>query len=153
MPGKFTHKSGANIAGHADKWSNDQRAANSHDAGQGSRGSRNQGTGQAGKDNTAASHGTNTNDMKYNDKLKYFNQLGLLGDNKPTPQLKDFPDLLRSTFKEEPQYLKDISQALKAIPRDQYQSKVQQALEAFYSTEQQSDDVYDLYASVMQVLS
>lgn len=153
MPQKFTHKSGANIAGHADKWSNDQRRDNSHDAGQGSKGSRNMGTGVKGQLNTMPTDSTDTKDMKYNDKLKYFNKLGLMPAQAPKPQLKDFPDLIRSTFAGETEYLKDISQALKAIPRPEYQAKVQAALDSFYNTSQESDDVYDLYAAIMQALN
>lgn len=153
MPQKFTHKNGANIAGHADKWSNDQRRDNSHDAGQGSKGSRNMGTGLAGQLNTMPTDSKDTKDMKYSDKMKYFNQLGLLSDKAPKPQLKDFPDLIRSTFKDEREYLKDISQALKAVPRNEYQAKVQAALDSFYNTSQESDDVYDLYAAIMQALN
>ena len=78
MPENFKSKNGATLSGHSAKWSDENRRKNSHDAGQGSRGSRNQGTGAAGKANTVASAGTDTSKMNPHEKLKYFNSLGLL---------------------------------------------------------------------------
>ena len=78
MPENFKSKNGATLSGHSEKWADQNRRANSHAAGQGSRGSRNQGTGAAGKANTQASAGTDTSKMNPHEKLKYFNSLGLL---------------------------------------------------------------------------
>lgn len=78
MPDNFKSKNGATLSGHSEKWADQNRRANSHAAGQGSRGSRNQGTGAAGKANTVASAGTDTSKMNPHEKLKYFNSLGLL---------------------------------------------------------------------------
>lgn len=80
MPGSsgtFQDKNGA-LVQHSEKWADKNRRSNSHAAGQGSRGSRNQGTGEAGKANTVASQGTDTSKMSPHEKLKYFNSLGLL---------------------------------------------------------------------------
>ncbi|BAQ02826.1 hypothetical protein [Klebsiella phage K64-1] len=78
MPGQFTDKNGGNMAGHSDKWSDKNRRPNSYQAGQGSRGSRNQGTGLAGKANTVSSDEVDTSKMNPEEKLRYFNKLGLL---------------------------------------------------------------------------
>lgn len=78
MPENFKSKNGATLSGHSEKWADQNRRKDSHAAGQGSRGSRNQGTGAAGKANTVASQGTDTSKMNPYEKLKYFNSLGLL---------------------------------------------------------------------------
>lgn len=78
MPENFKSKNGATLSGHSEKWADQNRRKDSHAAGQGSRGSRNQGTGAAGKANTVASQGTDTSKMNPHEKLKYFNSLGLL---------------------------------------------------------------------------
>lgn len=78
MPGQFTDKNGGNMAGHSDKWSDKNRRPNSYQAGQGSRGSRNQGTGLTGKANTVSSDEVDTSKMNPEEKLRYFNKLGLL---------------------------------------------------------------------------
>ncbi|WPK19227.1 hypothetical protein [Salmonella phage SD-6_S16] len=78
MPSNFTDKNGGNMAGHSDKWSERNRRPNSYQAGQGSRGSRNQGTGLAGKANAEAGEVKSTENMTELEKLRYVNSLGLL---------------------------------------------------------------------------
>lgn len=143
MPGQFKSKAGATIAGHSDKWSNDRRRANSHDAGQGSRGSRNQGTGEAGKANTIASDGIDTSRMKPEEKLRYFNSLGLLGPKsnepeQPKPQkpmptdnktlISTMQDDWKSAFNGDVRHSKRLIGELKEVPP----AKIKKALQAAY---------------------
>src|ERR1051326_8202945 len=96
MPGTFRSKNGATLSGHSDKWSDKNRSANSHDAGQGSKGKRNQGTGIQGKLNAMPSDGIDTSKMNPDEKLKYFKSLGLMpgkgvapAEPKPKEVVKD----------------------------------------------------------------
>lgn len=152
MPNNFKNKNGASIAGHSQKWANDNRRSNSHDAGAGDRGSRNQGTGLQGKLNTMPSQGTDTSRMNPDEKLKYFKSLGLMPGREPTPEpsIKDLPNVLRAMFKDEPTYIKDITSALKAVPPAQYQAAVKAVFHAAHNTE--SDDVYDKYEAIMNAI-
>lgn len=152
MPNNFKHKNGATIAGHSQKWANDNRQPNSHDAGQGDRGSINQGTGLQGKLNTMPSTGIDTSKMKPEDKLKYFNTLGLMPGRTPTPEpsIKDLPNVLRKIFEGEPTYIKDITSALKAVPPAKYQDAVKAVFNATHNTE--SEDVYDKYEAIMNAI-
>lgn len=86
MPEQFKSKNGATIAGHSAKWADENRRKDSHQAGQGSRGSRNQGTGSAGKAQTSTDTVVDTTTMDPEQKLKYFNSLGLLGAQASTKQ-------------------------------------------------------------------
>ncbi|SOK58292.1 hypothetical protein [Yersinia phage fHe-Yen9-04] len=151
MPDKFKHKNGATIAGHADKWSDENRSSTSHDAGQGSKGSRNQGTGIKGKQNAMPSQGIDTSKMDKSEKLKYFNSLGLL-QPKQELSIKTWPETLRKVFKDEPVYIKDITTAIKSIEPARYQQAIQSAFNAYNEITKQSDDVYDIYAAIMQAL-
>lgn len=152
MPSNFKNKNGASIAGHSQKWANDNRRSNSHDAGQGDRGSRNQGTGLQGKLNTMPSQGIDTSRMNPDEKLKYFKSLGLMPGREPTPEpsIKDLPNVLRKMFEGEPTYIKDITSALKAVPPAQYQAAVKAVFHAAHNTE--SDDVYDKYEAIMNAI-
>lgn len=153
MPGKFVHKGGTTIAGHADKWSDENRRPNSHDAGNGKKAKMSQGTGEQGKRNTIPSQGTDTSKMNPEDKMKYFNSLGLMPKvEAPKPSIKTWPDTLRKVFKGEEQYLKDISKSIKSIPPAQYQNKIQNAFNATHEVMQETDDVYDIYAAIMNAL-
>ncbi|QOI72049.1 putative structural protein [Erwinia phage pEa_SNUABM_50] len=153
MPGKFRSKSGATLAGHSDKWSDENRSASSHEAGQGSNGSRNQGTGIQGKVNAMPSQGIDTSRMDKSEKLKYFNSLGLLQpEQKQELSIKTWPDTLRKVFKDEPVYIKDITAALKSVPQANYPQAIQAGFNATQETMNQTDDVYDIYAAIMQAI-
>lgn len=138
MPGTFRSKNGATLSGHSDKWSNANRATNSHDAGQGSKGKRNQGTGIQGKLNTMPTQGIDTSKMKPEEKLKYFQSLGLMPGVKPEPEVKDEPapqidsrnkvqaltQDLSKIFSNNPGYLSSIVTQLKEVPPAKFKKAV-----------------------------
>ena len=139
MPGQFRSKAGATIAGHSDKWSDENRRANSHQAGQGSRGSRNQGTGAAGKANTVATGTIDTSKMKPDEKLRYFNSLNLLGpDTKKEPArpmptdnktlISTMQDDWKAAFKGDVRHSKRLISELKDVAP----AKIKKALQAAY---------------------
>ena len=68
----------------------------------------------------------------------------------PEPSIKDLPNVLRTMFKDEPTYIKDITSALKAVPPAQYQAAVKALFHATHNTE--SDDVYDKYEAIMNAI-
>lgn len=153
MPGNFKHKNGTTIAGHSDKWSNVNRRTNSHDAGLGARGSRNQGTGIEGKQKTIPDDLVDTSKMNNSEKLKYFNSLGLLQpEQKQELSIKSWPETLRKVFKDEPVYIKDISTALKSVPKDNYQHAIKAGVNSTQETMQYTDDVYDIYAAIIKAI-
>ncbi len=154
MPGTFRSKNSATLAGHSDKWSNSNRSASSHDAGQGSRGSRNQGTGMQGKLNTMPTQGVDTSKMKPEEKLKYFRSLGLMPGAEPTPEPEVQPEPkpernkvqaltqdLQKVFANNPNYLHSIVQQLKEVPPAQFKKAVFAAYRAMQeATAQQNVD-------------
>lgn len=148
----FGNANGTTIAGHASKWSNHSRRSNSTDAGEGKKGSRNQGTGIQGKLNQEPSQVVDTSMMAPNEKLKYFKSLGLMPGKTPEPEpsIKDLPNVLRQIFKDEPTYIKDISAALKSVPPAQYQTAVKAVFNATHNTS--SDNVYDKYEAIMNAI-
>lgn len=174
MPGKFTDKNGGNMAGHSDKWSDQNRRHNSHQAGQGSRGSRNQGTGTAGKDNTVASGGTDTSNMTKLDKLKYFNSLGLLSpaqkqeldamenppqQAQPKPEakpiiasnpIKELSDKLGKIFAHKPQLLQGIVQELKGVEPSELKTKAQAILGAMQKNT--STEPTEVFSTIMKAI-
>ena len=154
MPGNFRSKSGATLSGHSDKWSNDNRRPTSHDAGQGSKGSRNMGTGMQGKLNTMPSQGVDTSKMKPEEKLKYFKSLGLMPGSEPTPEpevqkdpvhdsrnkVQALTQDLQKVFANNPNYLHSIVQQLKAVPPAQFKKAVFAAYRAMQEiTSKESD--------------
>lgn len=144
MPGQFRSKSGATLAGHSDRWSNENRRTNSHNAGMGSRASRNQGTGSAGQAQTKTDTIVDTSKMKPDEKLKYFNSLNLLGaqDSKEPPKAapqkpmpKDTKSLVstlqdewKTVFKGDTRHPKRLIAELKDVAP----AKVKNALQAAY---------------------
>lgn len=146
MPENFKSKNGATLAGHSAKWSDENRRANSHNAGQGSRGSRNQGTGLAGKAQTSTDTIVDTSTMKPDEKLKYFNSLGLLGAQdkgskqppKPAPQkpmptdsktlISTLQDQWKDAFKADTRHSKRLIGELKEVAP----AKIKKALQAAY---------------------
>lgn len=176
MPGQFTDKNGGNMAGHADKWSHQNRRPGSHEAGQGSRGSRNQGTGSAGKANTVATQGTDTSNMSKLDKLKYFNSLGLLSpaqkqeldamENPPqkaTPEpkpeskpiiqsnpVKELSDKLGKIFAHKPQLLQGIVNELKSVKPEELKDKAQAILSAMQKNS--STEPTEVFSTIMRAI-
>lgn len=154
MPGIFRSKNGATLAGHSDKWSNENRPSTSHDAGQGRKGGRNQGTGLQGKLNTMPSQGVDTSKMKPEEKLKYFKSLGLMPGIEPTPEPEVQPEQkpernkvhaltqdLQKVFANNPNYLHSIVQQLKEVPPAQFKKAVFAAYRAMQeSTSKQHVD-------------
>ncbi|EAZ2022839.1 hypothetical protein BZF66_05965 [Salmonella enterica] len=151
MPGQFRSKSGATIAGHSDKWSDENRRRNSFNAGQGSRGSRNQGTGAAGQAQTKTDTIVDTSRMKPEEKLKYFQSLGLLGHQekgskeppKAAPQ-KPMPTDSKSLISTLQDQWKDAfngdvrhSKRLIAELKDVAPAKIKKALQAAYRATQE----------------
>lgn len=148
----FKSKNGATLAGHSSKWSNQNRRSTSHDSGQGSRGSRNQGTGMQGKLNTMPSQGIDTSRMKPEEKLKYFKSLGLMPGAEPTPEPEVQPEPkpernkvqaltqdLQKIFKDHPNYLSSIVSALKAVEPAQFKKAVFAAYRAMQEITSQND--------------
>lgn len=138
MPDKFQHKNGGVVA-HSDKWSDKNRRSSSHNAGQGSRASRNLGTGLAGKANTIPSDGIDTSKMSPEEKLKYFNSLGLNplknGDREPREKafsIEDFGKDLQSTFASHPQYIQHLVNELKATPKEHFKTAAHAAFRALH---------------------
>lgn len=155
MPGKFQDKSGANLAGHSDKWSNSNRRSASHDAGQGSRGSRNQGTGLAGKANTMPSDAVDTSTMSKEEKLKYFNALGLMPkvepEQPPAPKVNPMQELsskIQSTFGGNAQMIQGIVSSLKALAPADMKQKIPLILQVLNKSPQSQI----AYQAIMQIL-
>lgn len=162
-PNTFRDKNGANMAGHSEKWSNSKRRANSHDAGQGSRGSRNMGTGIQGKLNTMPDAGMDTSKMSQEDKLKYFNSLGLLNPKEIKPAkpvepkpaktkienpIKSLSQRLTKIFSTEPNLLEEIIGKLQFIPDDDLWKK---SIEILNSINDITDPV-DAFEIIMTVI-
>lgn len=178
MPGQFTDKNGGLMGGHSDKWSNKNRRPGSHDAGQGSRGSRNQGTGAAGQANTVASQGTDTSNMSKLDKLKYFNSLGLLSPAQkqeldamekpaqpepkaePKPEskpimasnpVKELSDKLGKIFAHKPQLLQGIVNELKSVKPEELKNKAQAILAAMQKNS--STEPTEVFSTIMKAIA
>lgn len=154
MTDKFTDKNGGLMAGHSERWANKNRRPTSHDAGQGSKGSRNMGTGMQGKLNTMPSTGIDTTKMNPNDKLKYFKSLGLMPGSEPTPEpevqkdpvhndrnkVQALTQDLQKVFADRPNYLHSIVQQLKSVPPAQFKKAVFAAYRAMQEATAQSND-------------
>lgn len=168
MPGTFRSKNGATLSGHSDKWSNSERSANSHDAGQGSKGKRNQGTGMQGKLNTMPSQGIDTSKMKPEEKLKYFKSLGLMPGSTPTAEPEEAPkdpvhnsrtkvqaltqDLAR-IFANNPGYLSSIVNSLKAVPPAKFKAGVFAAYRAMQEiTSKDNVDQYEIMEYIQNAI-
>lgn len=159
MPGKFQDKNGANLAGHSDRWSNSNRRSASHDAGQGSRGSRNQGTGLAGKANTMPSDAVDTSTMSKEEKLKYFNALGLMPkvepEQPPAPKqenpVKVLSAKLGQIFSSHPQMINDIVKALQGLPKEQLKQKSLAILDLMSNNT--STNPTEVHGAIMNVLN
>lgn len=175
MPNDMKHKNGA-LVQHSDKWSEANRRKNSHNAGQGSRGSRNQGTGEAGKANTVASGGMDTSNMSQHEKLKYFNSLGLLNPTqkkqlqdmdaaasapKEQPQqapkaapvgnpVKELSDNLGRIFAQKPNLIQGIVKELQAVPKEELKSKAQAVLDAMKGN--RSTEPTEVFSTIMRAL-
>lgn len=167
MPSNFKSKNGATLSGHSDKWSNDKRRPTSHDAGQGSRGSRNMGTGMQGKLNTMPSQGVDTSKMNPDEKLKYFKSLGLMPGSKPTPEpeVKQDPvhndrnkvqaltQDLQKVFANNPNYLHSIVQQLKEVPKEQFKKAVFAAYRAMQEvTAQENVDPNEVLSHIQSAI-
>ena len=178
MPENFKSSNGATLSGHSEKWSDKNRRSNSHAAGQGSRGSRNQGTGEAGKANTVASQGTDTSKMNPHEKLKYFNSLGLLNptqkkqladmdaaQNAPqqpkaepkaqaTPAaqnpVKELSDRLMKIFARKPDLLQGIVKTLQAVPKEQMKDAAQRVLDSMKGNI--STEPTEVFSTVMRAI-
>lgn len=178
MPGQFTDKNGGNMAGHSDKWSDANRRKNSYQAGQGSRGSRNQGTGLAGKANTEAGEVKSTENMTELEKLRYVNSLGLLNPTQkqrladmeraekeqeapqpeqPKPEapkaanpVKELSDNLGKIFANKPQLIQGIVKALQAVPKEELKGKAQAVLDAMKGNK--STEPTEVFSTIMRAL-
>lgn len=157
MPEQFKSKNGATIAGHSAKWSDSKRGQNSHEAGRGSRGSRNQGTGSAGKANTVASDAIDTSRMKPDEKLRYFKSLGLLGkepEPEPVPKANPVQELsskLGKIFQAQPNMLMDIVNKLKSLPKEELKHKALDILNVM--NDNTSTDPNQVHGAIMSVFN
>lgn len=165
MPGTFRSKNGATLSGHSDKWSDKNRSANSHDAGQGSRGKRNQGTGIQGKQNTLPSDAIDTSKMNPDEKLKYFKSLGLMPGKGVTPaqpkevppaepkrnQVQELSNNLGQIFKSQPQLLQDIVKQLQSVPKENFKQKVVDVLKVMQDNT--STNPQEIHGAIMSVLN
>ncbi|WOL22987.1 hypothetical protein [Escherichia phage vB_EcoM_JNE01] len=177
MPGQFTDKNGGNMAGHSDRWSDANRRKNSYQAGQGSRGSRNQGTGLAGKANAEAGEVKSTENMTELEKLRYVNSLGLLNatqkqrladmeraekeqavpKEEPKPEapkaanpVKELSDNLGKIFANKPQLIQGIVKALQAVPKEELKGKAQAVLDAMKGNK--STEPTEVFSTIMRAL-
>lgn len=179
MPGEFTDKNGGKMAGHSDKWSDQNRRKNSYQAGQGSRGSRNQGTGLAGKANAEAGEVKSTENMSELEKLRYVNSLGLLNPTQkqrladmeraekeqstPAPKeepkaeapkaanpVKELSDNLGKIFANKPQLIQGIVKALQAVPKEELKGKAQSVLDAMKGNK--STEPTEVFSTIMRAL-
>lgn len=171
MPGQFRSKAGATLAGHNDKWSDENRRKNSFNAGGGSRASRNQGTGAQGKANTVASQGIDTSKMKPEEKLRYFNSLGLLGP-KSEPEIEVEPpkhhqqapvdsktlisnlrDQWSEIFGENAGLMKGIISTMKQVPPAKFKKAAQAAYRATAEITAKTDDIYDIQEYIQNAIN
>lgn len=180
MPGQFTDKNGGLMAGHSSKWADENRRKNSYQAGQGSRGSRNQGTGTAGRAQTVASDEVDTSKMNPEEKLRYFNKLGLLNPTQkkqladidaqksqpkeePKPSeapksapssvnpVKELSDKLQKVFKDKPQLLMGIVNDLKAVPKDDLKDTAERILQAMNKST--SNNPAEVFSTISQAIN
>ena len=173
MPDNFKSKQGATLAGHSEKWADRNRRSNSHEAGRGDRGSRNQGTGAAGKANTVASDAVDTSTMSPHEKLKYFNSLGLLNpqqkqqlqamdspkeEPKPAPKeapkalnpVKELSDNLGRIFASKPDLIQGIVKKLQSVPKEELKDKAQAILDAMKTNT--STNPNEVFSTIMQAM-
>lgn len=178
MPSNFTDKNGGNMAGHSDKWSERNRRPNSYQAGQGSRGSRNQGTGLAGKANAEAGEVKSTENMTELEKLRYVNSLGLLNatqkqrladmereeKEKSSPAkeepkqeapkavnpVKELSDKLGKIFANKPQLIQGIVKELQSVPKEELKVKAQAVLDAMSGNT--STEPTEVFSTIMRAL-
>lgn len=166
MPGTFRSKNGATLSGHSDKWSNPNRSARSHEAGQGSKGKRNQGTGIQGKLNTLPSDSVDTSKMNPDEKLKYFKSLGLMPGKGVAPaeqppakevpqepkrnQVQELSNNLGKIFKEQPELLQDIVKQLQQVPKENFKQKVVDVLKVMQDNT--STNPQEIHGAIMSVL-
>ena len=176
--GDMKHRNGA-LVQHSNKWADENRRKDSHAAGQGSRGSRNQGTGAAGKSNTVASQGTDTSKMNPHEKLKYFNSLGLLNptqkqqladmDSQAAPKapeptqvkpstksttpsvnpVKELSDRLIKIFAQKPNLIQGIVKSLQAVPKEQMKDTANRILKSMEGT---SNEPTEVFSTVMKAI-
>lgn len=141
------------IDGHSNKWANANRRASSHEAGQGSRGSRNQGTGLAGKANTVASAGIDTSQMSNADKLKYFKELGILGAPEAEPKpftMQNFVSELSDAFQGRPQYLQAITKELHGLDKGALRHAAEEAWNALQRIQSKTKEPRDIAEYVLK---
>lgn len=166
MPGQFTDKNGGLMGGHSDKWSDKNRRTNSYQAGQGSRGSRNQGTGEAGKANTVASDAVDTSKMSPEEKAQYFQSIGIQPKQPPAkalsvqtepaadqPQLnpvKELSDRLGKVFSTKPTLLQGIVKQLQSVPKEELKNKAQAVLKSMQNNT--STDPNEVFRTVMNAI-
>ncbi|AXC36581.1 structural protein [Escherichia phage UB] len=178
MPDNFKSKNGATISGHSEKWSEKNRRPNSHMAGQGSKGSRNMGTGEAGKANTVATQGTDTSNMTELEKLRYVNSLGLLNATqkqrladmereekeksapakeepkqeapKAVNPVKELSDKLGKIFANKPQLIQGIVKELQSVPKEELKVKAQAVLDAMSGNT--STEPTEVFSTIMRAL-
>ncbi|MDS1552236.1 hypothetical protein QPL51_04195 [Escherichia coli] len=178
MPSNFTDKNGGNMAGHSDKWSERNRRPNSYQAGQGSRGSRNQGTGLAGKANAEAGEVKSTENMTELEKLRYVNSLGLLNATqkqrladmereekeksapakeepkqeapKAVNPVKELSDKLGKIFANKPQLIQGIVKELQSVPKEELKVKAQAVLDAMSGNT--STEPTEVFSTIMRAL-
>lgn len=178
MPSNFTDKNGGNMAGHSDKWSERNRRPNSYQAGQGSRGSRNQGTGLAGKANAEPGEVKSTENMTELEKLRYVNSLGLLNATqkqrladmereekektapakeepkqeapKAVNPVKELSDKLGKIFANKPQLIQGIVKELQSVPKEELKVKAQAVLDAMKGNT--STEPTEVFSTIMRAL-
>ncbi|HHJ1043754.1 TPA: hypothetical protein ACQFIS_003656 [Escherichia coli] len=174
--GDMKHRNGG-LVQHSDKWADRNRRKNSYQAGQGSRGSRNQGTGLAGKANAEAGEVKSTENMTELEKLRYVNSLGLLNATqkqrladmeraekeqavpkeepkaeapKAANPVKELSDNLGKIFANKPQLIQGIVKALQAVPKEELKGKAQAVLDAMKGNK--STEPTEVFSTIMRAL-
>ncbi|HBB9485583.1 Uncharacterised protein [Escherichia coli] len=175
--GDMKHRNGG-LVQHSDKWADRNRRKNSYQAGQGSRGSRNQGTGLAGKANAEAGEVKSTENMTELEKLRYVNSLGLLNATqkqrladmereekeksapakeepkqeapKAVNPVKELSDKLGKIFANKPQLIQGIVKELQSVPKEELKVKAQAVLDAMSGNT--STEPTEVFSTIMRAL-
>lgn len=158
---------------HSPKWSDRNRRSNSHNAGMGNRGSRNQGTGIAGKANTIATDLVDTTKMSPEQKLKYFQSLGLMpGNVKEEVKEPHYPQDsqgnvqtgfhksttqaimhdLKEIFAEHPDMVRSIIDNLKRVHPSKYKQALVAAYQELHKAIKETRDPHEVQERVLDVI-
>lgn len=135
---------GGNISGHSKKWE-DPKMPNRRFV-TGRKASRTMGTGQQGLDNQKPSDAVDTTKMSPDEKLKYFQSLGLVPTGTPAAPkdfqvTNNFAQDIKTFFSTNPKYLKDIIDLLDSVPDEKQKSAKIKAYRVLKDLKDQSPEL------------